>query len=398
MLKPPKIIIDAFYVKNIHFFVMLFCVLMQMLSIGWAYRFFAYANLVIVLIDAFRQYKISRSFKDFQWLKYPIYFALGFITLHFIAVQNLIIIKEIRHILLAIFLIIGVVTFANKKNEYVRKNTFIFTILIIIIYVILQSIFLWVFNKPFGTAKNPHYLALFSSVCMITAIYCFFNTSIKLKCLLGICILLLGAFLIESSSRPAFLALILSGLLLTYFLKRKSKFYAVLTATLTLLSLGLTNLGGFAERIIDLIANISTEERIVIWQETWKMQEDSSLSEWVVGHGISTFEEAFKPYSSYHLINIDFNSPHNYLLELLYTSGLLGLFLVFFMFWLIYKKLICSIMSEDKHKFIYMTLMTVLTSTVICSSLILPFFYSYTLNIIALVMGTMFYLNKVGNS
>ncbi|MEO1957158.1 MAG: O-antigen ligase family protein [Methylophilaceae bacterium] len=394
MIKLPQIFIDAFQKENIHFFVMLLCILMQMLTIGWAYRFFAYANLIVVLIYTVYQYKASRNFNDYQWLKYPILFSLGFVAIHFVAVQNLVIIKEIRHSLLAIFLVIGIAMIINNKGSYIRKNAFRFTVLIILLYVITQAISLWFFNAHHGTTKNPHYLALYSSVGMVLAVYCFLNSSIKLKMMSGVCISLLGALLIQSSSRPVWIALTFTGLLATFFLKRKSQFYALLTIAVVLLVLTLTNLGNFAERSKDLIENIRTEERVAIWTETWDMQGNSSLPEWIVGHGLNSFEEAFKPYSSYHMKNIDFNSPHNYLLELLFTSGWLGIFLAFTMFWLIYKKLIHSIRLENEHRDVYMTLMAVLTTSIIFTGITLPFFTSSSMNIIALVVGAMFALEK----
>lgn len=398
MINLPKMLTDTFYKKNILFFIIMSCIIMQMLNIGWAYRFFAYANVVGVSIYAFCQYKASKNIIYSQWTKYSALFTFGFFVLHFIAVQNLVVIKEMRHILLAVFLMISTAVLDKNVEGYIRKNIFRFATLIIFIYVAVQATSLWIFNNPYGTTKNPHYLALYSSVGIIVSLYCFLNTSIKLKWVLGVCVLLLGTFLIQSASRPAWISLITSGLLSTYFLKKKSQLISILAIVLTLLVLTLTNVGGFAERSSALIKNVGTEERVAIWQETWKMQANSTLPEWIVGHGINTFEESYKPYSSYHLKNIDFNSPHNYLLELLYLSGWLGLLLAFCMFWAIYKKLVCSIMKEDEHKFIYITLLAVLTSSVVFASITLPFFTSYSMNIIALVVGSMFNLSKGENN
>jgi O-antigen ligase len=367
---------------------------MQMFTIGWAYRFFAYANLVAVSIYAFYQYKTSKKVIDYQWIKYPVMFSFLVYALHFFAVQNLEFIKEMRHILLAVFLLIGTAMLDNKEEGYIRKNIFMFAILIISIYVATQATSLWFFNHPYGTTKNPHYLALYSSVSIIVALYCFFRASLVFKWLLALCIILLGAFLIQSSSRPAWLALIFTGCLVTCFFKSKGKIYALLSITIVLLSLILTNVGNFTERSKDLIENVSTEERVAIWQETWTMQTNSSLPEWIVGHGLNSFEESFKPYSSYHLKNIDYNSPHNYLLELLFTSGILGLILVLAMFWSVYERLIYSIKLEDGQKSFYITLLAILTTSVIFASITLPFFNSYSINIIALVVGMMFYFSK----
>lgn len=394
MINQLKIFADAFQKKNVHFFIIMSCIFMQMITIGWAYRFFAYANLVAVSISAFYQYKTSKKIIDYQWIKYPVLFFFSVYALHFFAVQNLEFIKEMRHILLAVFLVVGTAMLDKNEEGYIRKNIFMFAILIIFIYVAIQATSLWFFNHPYGTTKNPHYLALYSSVSLIVAIYSFLRASTVFKWLLALCIILLGAFLIQSSSRPAWIALIFTGCLAICFFKRKAQIYAVLSIAFILLSLILTNVGNFTERSKDLIENLSNEERVAIWQETWTMQTKSYLPEWIVGHGLNSFEESFKPYSSYHLKNIDFNSPHNYLLELLFTSGMLGLVVVFAMLWSVYKRLIYFIKLGDEQKNVYITLLSVLTTSVIFASITLPFFNSYSMNIIALVVGMMFYLSK----
>jgi O-antigen ligase len=367
---------------------------MQLLTIGWAYRFFAYANLVAVIIYAFYQFKGSEKVIDYQWLKYLLMFSFSIYAIHFFAVQDLEFIKPMRHILLAVFLAIGTAMLDNKEDGYIRKHIFMFSILIISAYVVIQATSLWLFNAPYGTTPNPHYLALYSSVCIIVALYCFFKASPIFKCLLAVCIILLGIFLIQSSSRPTWIALIFTGCLVTCFFKSKVKVYAFLSMAFVLLSLTLTNAGNFTERFKDLIGNVSTEERVTIWQDTWDMQTNSSLPEWIVGHGLDSFSESFKPYSNYHLLGIDFNSPHNHLLDLLFTSGILGLIVVFAMFWSIYKRLLYFIKLEDGHKSIYITLMAILTTSIIFSSITILFFHSNSMNITALVVGVIFYLSK----
>lgn len=394
MTQVAKVFINSFHKKNIHFFLILASFIMQMFNFGAAYRLFAYSNLLVVVITFCYQYKEMGNLKSFCELKYLIFFPLCFFILHFISVGNILIIKDMRHILLSVFIAIGVVMLFNKNQHYIKQNIFWLTTFIILIYVVIQATYLWVFNKPHGTTKNPHYLALYSSVSMIVAIYCFLNASVRLKWILGVSILLLGVFLIHTSSRPAWLALILTGIFTAYFLKVKSRRYTVLIMVVTLLFLTFSNVGNFSERTQDLIENVNTEERVTIWQETWAMQANSSLTEWAVGHGLDAFEENFKSYSSYHLKGVDFNSPHNYLLEILYLSGLLGILLTFVMFWFIYKELVCYILLAGENKSIYMVLMAVLTSNIIFTSITLPFFTSYNMNIIALVVGIMIYLRR----
>jgi len=372
---------------------------MQTLSVGEAYRTFAYANVLAVLIGIFYQFKASKSLADFQWVKYLILFTFGFFVIHFVAVQNLVIIKEMRHILIAAFLVVGIYMLDSEKESYVRRNIFNLVLITIFIYVTSQIISLWLFNKPYGTAKNPHYLALFSSVSIIVALYCFLNAStIKLKILIGVCILLLGGLLVHSLSRPAWIGLVLAGLLITFFLTRKQQLYTTSIIVLILTLLMLTNVGSFAERSNDLIENVRTEERVTIWQDTWRMQTDSTVSQWVVGHGLRSFEESFKSYSAHHKKGVDFNSPHNYVLELLFISGVLGLSLALTLFWLLYKGLIKALKLKDGYTGMYLMLIAILTSSTIITSITLPFFSSNSMNIIAVVVGVMLYLRKSSQS
>lgn len=394
MIQPSTILADAFQKKNIHFFVILACLLMQMFNLGFAYRFFAYTNFLIVLIYFFNQFKVSHKFKNTRWLQYLVLFPLGFFALHFVAVQNLIIIKEMRHILLAVFLAIGVVALVKTNDDYIRKNIFRLSSLIVFAYVIVQATSIWIFDEPYGTTRNPHYLALYSSACIIVAIYCFLNASEKLKLGLSVCIVMLSIFLIHTSSRPVWVSLSLTSILIIFFLNKKSRIYAALVMTITILALVLTNAGNFFERSQDLITNVATEERVTIWQDTWRMQADSSVKAWIVGHGLDAFEEDFKLYSKYHLKNIDFNSPHNYFLELLYISGIFGICLALSMFWIVYKNIIFQIKNYSEHRNVYLILLAVLTSSIIFASITLPFFTSYTINILALVIGTLIYLRK----
>tara|TARA_B100000941_G_scaffold286071_1_gene259060 strand:- start:726 stop:1172 length:447 start_codon:yes stop_codon:yes gene_type:complete len=65
------------------------------------------------------------------------------------------------------------------------------------------------------------------------------------------------------------------------------------------------------------------DERLVLWGDSWKMQVESSLQNWIFGHGFGGFRENFSEYSSFSNA-IQFVFPHNFLLEVLYNNGLLG--------------------------------------------------------------------------
>lgn len=375
-------------------FVILACLLMQMLDWGEAYRTLAYLNLCGVLIYGLIQFKENPSFKSHRTLYCLLFIPLTFIAIHFLAVENLVIIKEIRHIFIALFLTLGVWAMAKKNPDYIKNNMLVLLLALIFSYVVIQALALWYFKQPYGTTKNPHYLAVYSALSLIVAVFCFFKVSGILRYLIACSILCLGAFLLHSSSRPAWIGLIFSGFLLLMFINKRARIYSALSIISLLVGLTLANIGNFATRFGDLLGHLDTEERVVIWQDSWRMQLDSSPVQWLLGHGLNAFEADFKPYSSYHLQSIDYNSPHNFLLELLYISGAVGLVLAIWMLWLIYKHLIVLIRSQEANKSMYLLLFAVLTTNLILVSITLPFFTSYNLNIIGLVVGAMLYLKE----
>jgi O-antigen ligase len=368
---------------------------MQMFNWGQAYRLFAYINLFIVLIYGLGQLHKGNDLVYKKTTAYLFLIPLGFIAIQFLASANLVIIKEIRHIILATFLAIGIWLLAKRNPGFIKDNIFGFTIALIVIYVVVQSVALYWFNKPYGTTKNPHYLALYSAISLIISTYGFFKVSTRLKWLAAICILLLGIFLLHTSSRPTWIGLIVSGFIVLIFLNQRARNFSTLAMIAVLIGLTLTNVGNFADRFRELLVNLNTEERVMIWQDAWKMQIDSTPDKWIFGHGLDTFNESFKLYSHYHLSNIDFNSPHNFLLELLYISGIAGVLLSIFMVSLMYKNLYLGIKNQAQYKNIYLVLMAILTSNLILVSITLPFFTSYNLNIIAVVTGVMLYLKEV---
>lgn len=161
------------------------------------------------------------------------------------------------------------------------------------------------------------------------------------------------------------------------------------------------NVENFGSRFTELAQHITTEERVAIWQDDWKMQNSSNAKEWIVGHGLSSFFENFKLYSTNHelavkKLSIDFNSPHNHLLEVLYTSGVFGLGLLFLLYYLLYRQLIKLITDPEKtYRNVSILLFVLLTINTFFTAITVPFFRSYTLNIIALVTGAILFIHEL---
>lgn len=384
--------LSQIYAKNLNLFVILSCLFMQILGLSSIYRSLAYLNLILVLIYGFTQFKQQATARDRHTLASLLIIPVAFSLTHFLAVQDLIVIKEIRHIFVAVFLMLGIWLLAKKNTECVKKYIFISLLCLILGYVFIQAVALWYFKQPYGITKNPHYLALYSAILLILSVFCFFKASSVWKVILAVCGLLLGAFILGSASRPTWIGLIVAALCFAFLSSKRTKVISFILVLAILIGLSLLDIGNFSTHFGELIRHIHTEERVIIWLDAWRMQTDSSLYQWVFGHGLNAFEDDFKQYSNYHLQNIDFNGPHNYLLELLYLSGILGLAFAVAMFSRLYMSLYTQIKRSTRYRDIYLLLLVILTSNLVMVSITIPFFTTYNLNIIAVIVGVMLYL------
>lgn len=187
-------------------------------------------------------------------------------------------------------------------------------------------------------------------------------------------------------------------------LRKRAKLLLIALTSALFAVLFLSNAGNFKTRLDDLIMHASTEERVTIWEDTWVMQEQSSPKQWAFGHGVGGFEDNFQPYSRYYATQgITFNSPHNAVLEVLYLFGLVGLVVVLiFMVWLYYalftRYFRYRLQAAHQMQMMMLLLLIILTVTLVTVSITLPFFLSINLNVIALVMGIMFYLDRLENA
>lgn len=380
--------------ESLYLKVISLCLLMQMLNWGEAYRAIAYLNLVIVSIYAYRAIVFGSDIELKKALIWVLAIPIVFLVLHSISILEFEFIKEIRHTIIAVFLAFGIYLFARKNSAYIKQTIWFHLVVIVFSYILIQLVAIILFDKPNGTTKNPHYLALYSSLTLVFCVYSFFNSPFRLKIFFAFAILLLGFVLLQTGSRPAWIGVIFSGGLALLFLEGSARKVLALIFSLILAILFTTNAGDFSGKVSDLALNITKEERVTIWQDTWEMQKSSTPFQWVFGHGLDSFEADFKEYSRYHLKNIDFNSPHNFLLEMIYISGVLGLGVFLYIYIYIYKKLFTGIQLKTANSHIYLLLMLLFTCNLILTSITIPFFTSFNLNIIAIVTGSIMFLDK----
>lgn len=373
---------------------------LQALTWGGAYRFFAYLVLLLGVRVYFQAPQQSQHDRN-AVLKCLLPLA-GFAALEWIATLHFPWdVKAIRHVLLATGLMVGIVLLARV---HVRIKSYIVPTLVYAVYAyaLFQLVWIYGLGLMYGTTKNPHYLAIYSALFLVLAGFLATNWHQDMhRYGLVLSALILGFLLLNTSSRPTWIALMVATLIAMMCLRKRAKLILVALTGVLFAALFLSDAGNFKTRMDDLIMHANTEERVTIWEDAWQMQQQSSTQQWLLGHGVEGFEHDFQPYSRYYANEgITYNSPHNAFLEVLYQFGFVGLAVVFgFMLWL-YHSLFSRYFrfrQQGAHpqQMVILLLLTIETVTLVAVSITLPFFVSVHLNIIALVMGVMYYLDRL---
>lgn len=326
-----------------------------------------------------------------QWKLYKLLLITSaFILINILATKSISYDNEYLKIVFSLFFGVGLYTYAliRKVNKEWILNAVVISL---IIYIILQLTNIVVLQKANGTFKNPHYIALFSAYASILAVYYYFAER-TIKRFLAIPVLLvLTWFILLSSSRPTWISLIVATFLTIFFLSPKLRWTSLALLVTVPTILYLTNLGNFGRRMADLVLNITQEERVIIWSDTWVMQTSSNLYQWLFGHGLNSFEADFKAFSRYHLVGNDFTMPHNSILEVLYATGLVGLSLYVFIYGYIFYRLFAMLPSQNDKK-LALILLAFITVNLIMSLITIKWFTHLTSYPLAFVIGMMCYM------
>ena len=130
--------------------------------------------------------------------------------------------------------------------------------------------------------------------------------------------------LVVSKSRPGFLAAVASAVILIPLVAPMARIWIISALGVILGTLYLGDIGQFSERVDDLFLNLREDERAEIWMIVFEMFVTNTQMQWLFGHGLGQFLMDF------HSLGVEqqfrlYTAPHNFLLEILYSHGLLGL-------------------------------------------------------------------------
>jgi O-antigen ligase len=256
---------------------------------------------------------------------------------------------------------------------------------------LLSGIIIWQFylcvvrHHPYGAYSNPHYL---SSVSILTLPLVFFFFSL-LDRAGKVFLMVIGTLnvvtLIFTSSRPAWISIILSSLFGILAFSKGIKRRVGLSALAGSVALLLVFNGKVKVGIMSLVQNIGQEERILIWKDTLSILKRNSLVEWFLGHGIGSIREI--RYPNYPQLNF----PHNFFLEMLYDNGLTGMILITVPLVFLLVLLIRNFnLLENKGEKVFLLYLTILFfAWFFHAGIVFPFYSKYSMFPFSFILGCM---------
>ena len=302
----------------------------------------------------------------------------------------------IKNLKTAIFIILAIWMI---PLDFLTKNSklFFYSLLTLLLLASSSNLIAVVFYSfhRIGLTSNPHYLALQAILVIPVAVYLLNQVNLVGKVLLIVIVTMELYLLMESFSRTAWLAFFVGSLVSIPFFSFKTRLMAVGGILLIPLTVYYFGVLGVDERLNDLINNLVREERVTIWADALVMQQESNWFQWLLGHGLGGFEPGFQTFSHYHG-RVDFTTPHNFLIEILYTSGIIGISLVVigegvFVFSLL--KLYWNT-KYDSQKTLVVLVLVLLVMLFIHTFLTISFFAKQSTYFLAMIIGLGFYLFK----
>lgn len=299
-------------------------------------------------------------------------------------------------------------------------------------YLILKPIEIFGYQLSDAAIMNTSFISIYTASAFLIGLYLLIKLSWPFKVALIPALLSLLLFLSHTSWLPPWLGLIAALVLASILYSKKHSFIAIGVVILLQAILITANVHGFKDKIHNFI---KTEERLIIWQDTWHMQTESAARHWIFGHGLMSFQNDFKSYSRFYkepaqialpqpvstnllVLNhsdgsylsnfriysksseqhsnapMAFISPHNLLLDLLYTTGLIGLGFITCFYFIVSKQLIKFTQLNRNTQLLTCFVLAALVSNTIANGLSFSFFRQYNIFPLAFICGIALFLHE----
>ena len=259
--------------------------------------------------------------------------------------------------------------------------------------------------ESFGVYSNMHHFGSVAS--LILPVLAYFAAQIKgwlrLLCVVGT---IIAFFLLwESSSRISWLSFFSSVFVTAFVFLRSKKLLLALAGIITasFTAAYVSGLAAIKIRILDILVNWRTEERITVWTDTLRMLSDNSLIDWLLGHGIGSFRYYIPEYGTYKVGGVieNWTFPHNFVFQIIFENGIIGLLtilaglaLLMIGLWRAYRLL------EDKNsRHILVTVFIIFWINFIHGALTLSFYNKYFIYPLSMTVGILLILlEKTGQN
>jgi O-antigen ligase len=259
--------------------------------------------------------------------------------------------------------------------------------------------------ESFGVYSNMHHFGSVAS--LILPVLAYFATQIKgwlrLLCVVGI---IVAFFLLwESSSRISWLSFFSSVFVTAFVFLRSKKLLLALAGIITasFTAAYVSGLAAIKIRILDILVNWRTEERITVWTDTLRMLSDNSLIDWLLGHGIGSFRYYIPEYSTYKVEGVieNWTFPHNFVFQIIFENGIIGLLtilaglaLLMIGLWRAYR-----LLEDNNSRHILVTVYIIFWINFIHGALTLSFYNKYFIYPLSMTVGILLILlEKTGQN
>ncbi|CAB1084235.1 hypothetical protein D1AOALGA4SA_11762 [Olavius algarvensis Delta 1 endosymbiont] len=249
------------------------------------------------------------------------------------------------------------------------------------------------FNMPYGTYGNPHYLSNLMISTLPLLVYSFWISGHRYKWIFILIALIAIDMLVRTGSRTAFLAVSFSAVFsLVFFVKSRIKWTGLLLVALSLMVLYFSNYTGVVDRVKELLVNLTEEERVYFWKNALQMLEKNDAVDWIFGNGIGSYRVVYSDSASPQMQPFWF--AHLHPLELLYENGVTGLLLVYGGLTGLFFGAIKSMKETiyENAATLIKCMLVIFLCWMIHSNLTFPFYSKYAQYPLGFILGTMLVL------
>lgn len=282
----------------------------------------------------------------------------------------------------------------SVSSQRLRRIVFIICVAFFALSVVVELYGVLFVNSRSSYFWNPHYLANYCLIALIFFSCCFvrWNNYWARFALLTL-IILTFYLLLKSQSRPAWISIFFVAVAMTsIYLRGRRLLVALLCMFSCIVFLYLVFPSAFGDRINQLLYNIYDEERVRIWSDSLVMLSDMPIGGWLFGYGPGSSQSFIPDYMVDQYSNIEF--PHNFIIELIFESGLVGLCLWGLIFFFFFRVGVRGAEINRYYRPYILIMIWGMVAHLGFVSVIIPFYSKHVLLSQAPFWGLIFWLSK----